>query len=53
MKDSAPLEERIQARCTELLKTNDPVAAQAIALELRILIHLFIEELYQHLDWAA
>jgi hypothetical protein len=52
-KDSAPLEERIRARCTELLNTNDPAAAQTIALELRILTHLFVEELYQGVDWAA
>lgn len=44
------MQRRIQELCAQLLATSDPVAAQAIADELRAAIHTLIEELRQKIN---
>lgn len=44
------MQRTIQELCTQLLATTDPVAAQAIADELRGAIHELVEELRQKIN---
>lgn len=44
------MEERILKLCAQLLATEDPQKAQAVAFDLRVAIHDHIEELRQRVN---